>query len=43
MWKGGWEKGALANPIRHLRRWDKWSKGEEVKESELIARFSGLS
>lgn len=36
VWKGGWERGYLVNPLRYLRHWEKYSKGDLVDEEELM-------
>ena len=43
MWKGRWPNGALTDPLRRLRRWEKWSKGELVKEKELSAASKAIA
>jgi murein DD-endopeptidase MepM/ murein hydrolase activator NlpD len=36
LWKGPWfDGGHRINPIRYLRRWDSFTKGDEVDEADL--------
>lgn len=35
MWKGRWPNGTRLDPLSRLRKWEKFSKGELVKEKDL--------